>query len=187
MMTKMIKNNCLQIVLTILILVVTIISVSNVYSQNDYDNYNNDFVMILENSESDNPQIKKIRLNDLCKGGEECKFIPRNIYFSPPQPNDYKIFVNVDFRFVDSINENMSEKKRDLMEGYHMYPSIIETYNIFESTDPNNNTEIYYYDGIFNIYKSNTIGMPILSFDMKGTYSLPEQKLVIVGNKTSIY
>ena len=88
----------------------------------------------------------------------------------------------VDFRWMDSINANMTDKRRGLVENYHMYPGVMQTYDIFESTNSNIKKEIYYFNGTFNIFKSNTIGMAIKSFDMEGNYSLPEQQLVIVGN-----
>ena len=157
----------------IALIAIGIFSISNVYSLDD------NFVIIIKNAEK-KPEITKIKINDFCKG--ECEFVTKNIQFSPPKPSDYTVNVMIDFRWMDSINANMTDKKRDLVENYHMYPGVMQTYDIFESTNSNIKKEIYYFNGTFNIFKSNTIGMAIKSFDMEGNYSLPEQQLVIAGN-----
>lgn len=149
----------MKIIISMILTIIGLFSISNVYSLNDK------FVMIIENAEK-KPEITKININDFCKG--ECKFILKNIYFSPPEPSDYTVTVMVDFRWMDSINANMTDKKRDLVENYQMYPVTMQTYDIFESIDPKK--EIYYFNGTLNIWKSNTIEMAIKSFDMGSVF-----------------
>lgn len=174
-MLRILSNKYLIIIISS---AVGIYSISSIRGQEE----KNDFVLEVEQSES-NPVVKNIIINDpsnqSCKA--ECEFIPSNIrFYGPDIPNRNELSIMMDLDIHDSAHSNLTAKKKALVERWSLNVNC-SIKDIIEDGDGN---EKYICEGLNIMYNNILEDGPV--YDIKGVYSLPDQKLSINGTFTDL-
>lgn len=168
----------MNIVFSLILLVIGIFLISNVYGQEG----KSDFILEVEQSDS-NPVVKNLIINDpsnqSCKA--ECDFTPSNIrFYGPDIPSRNELSIMMDLDIKDSAHSNLTAKKKALVERWSLNVNC-SIKDIIEEEDGN---EKYICEGLNNMYNNILGDGPV--YEIKGVYSLPDQKLSINGTFTDL-
>lgn len=168
------------VVFSLILLMIGIFFSSNVFGQGDNKA---DFILEIEESNS-NPIVKNLIINDpsnqSCKG--ECEFIPSNIrFYGPDIPNRNELSIMMDLDIQDSAHHNLTVKKKALVERWTLSVNC-SIKDIIEEEE--NGYEKYICDGLNTMYNNILEDGPV--YEIKGVYSLPDQKLSINGTFTDL-
>ena len=121
--------------------------------------------------------------NGICKSSSSCQIeIPKDAsipaFFSAPTGTENHITFYVDFFFRDPANEDLTPKKKDLVETYNIYHQTSVT-DIQENNE--NDQVVYYFDGTMSI--DNDFQKISKEYTIKGIYKLPERLVEISGTR----
>ena len=118
--------------------------------------------------------------NNVCQSTNCIVEIPdsTSVWFSAPTGTESHITFNGDFFVRDEANKDLTPKKKDLVETWHIYEQTYVT-DILENTE--NNQTIYYFDGTLS-FKNNFNSLEN-EYNMKGFYQLPQRILQINGTR----
>jgi hypothetical protein len=137
----------------------------------------------LSNEEQEDSYLTKMDIkfsgfNSICNSSICTVEIPssNSVWFSAPTGTESHITFYGDFFVRDEGNKDLTPKKKDLVETWHVYEQTDVT-NIIENIE--NNQTIYYFDGTLSF--NNNFNNIENEYDMEGFYQLPERILQING------
>jgi hypothetical protein len=173
----------MKIVLSSSLLVIGIFLIPSVYGGQEEDKSTADFILEVDQSNS-NPVVTSLIINDpsnqSCKA--ECKFVPSNIrFYGPDIPNRNELSIMMDLDIQDSAHYNLTAKKKALVERWSLNVNC-SVKDIIEEEE--NGKEKYICEGLNNMYNNILADGPV--YEIKGVYSLPDQKLSINGTFTDL-